>query len=78
MEKIRGGVIFSILAITAVHGGKFAGNFLKYFRTVILKNTSRHLLLEGFLYNASSRPKVLKKLLWKIWENSQENVRRSV
>ena len=66
MEKIRGGVLFSILANKALHDGQFPGNFLKYFKSAILKNTSGQLLLEGFLFYASSRPKVLKKLLWKI------------
>ena len=63
MEKIRIGVLFSILDNKALHDGQFPSNFLKYFRTAILKNTSRQLLLEGFLFYASSRPKVLKKLL---------------
>ena len=31
-----------------------------------------------FLFYESNHQKVLKKMLWKIWENSQENVRKSI
>ena len=63
MEKIYGGVLFLILANKALHDGQFLDNFLKYFSTATLKNTSGQLLLEGFLFFRSSPWKVLKKLL---------------
>ena len=55
--------ILIILGNRTLHDGYFFGNFLKYFRTAILKSTAGRLSLEDFLSYGSSYQEVLKELL---------------
>ena len=64
---------FWILANKELRDGQFLGNFLKYFKTGLLKNTSGRLFLQDFSLNGSVKEAALKNL-----RKSQENVRRSI
>ena len=45
------------------------GNFLKYFRTVVLRNSFRQLLLEGFLFTEAVAQKFSSLISsWELWE----------
>ena len=68
----------SILGNKVLYDDSFLVIFLKYFRTGILNNNSGQMLLKGFSFYGRTRPKMLKRLLWKMWENHQHNVRRSI